>query len=135
MNKILFGAIVGLIASSSWAGFVDERMGAAGMGSSSPSVSPLGATSVGAKTNFVLQKGVPIHEALKSWAAASNWELIWQPTTSWKILRETRIGQTDVVSAVSEVIENLRFEGKPISLRINDGNNVMEVISTEVRND
>jgi hypothetical protein len=40
-----------------------------------------------------------------------------------------------VVDAVSEVIDILRSEGKPVQLRISDGNAVMEVLSTEVRND
>lgn len=84
---------------------------------------------------FTLQTGQPIHEALQAWSAGADWTLNWLPSVSWKTLRGTTYNQPDVVAAVSEVIETLRFEGKPIALRVSDGNKVMEVISTEVRND
>ena len=84
---------------------------------------------------FTLQTGQPIHEALQAWSTGADWTLNWHPTVSWKTLRGTTYSQPDVVSAVSEVVETLRFEGKPIALRVSDGNKVMEVISTEVRND
>lgn len=89
----------------------------------------------GRKAVYTLQTNQPIHEALKVWASNSDWVLNWQPTVSWKTLRGVTLQEEDVVAAVSEVIDTLRFEGKPIALRVSDGNRVMEVISTEVRND
>lgn len=85
--------------------------------------------------DFVLRKGEPIHLALRGWAERAGWELIWQPTVSWRVLRDTSIAKSEFTQAASEVIEILRDEGKPITLRISDGNKVMEVISQEVRND
>ncbi len=41
----------------------------------------------------------------------------------------------DVTAAVTEAIDILRGEGKPLRLKISDGNRVMEVFSTEVSND
>ena len=82
-----------------------------------------------------LRTGEPIHTELQRWAEHHGWELRWYPDKSWKTLRETVIGKTDVAEAVSEVIDILRGEGKPVQLRISDGNHVMEVLSTEVRND
>jgi hypothetical protein len=85
---------------------------------------------------FVLRTDQPIHEALEAWARNAGWALIWQPSISWKTLKEADFSKSkDVASAVSEVIDILRDEGKPVSLRISDGNRVMEVVSKEVRND
>ncbi len=82
-----------------------------------------------------LRTGEPIHAELQRWAEHHGWELRWYPDRSWKTLRETVIARTDVAEAIGEVIEILRGEGKPVQLRISDGNHVMEVLSTEVRND
>ena len=55
---------------------------------------------------------------------------------SWRVLREAYMtNAADVAAAVSEVIDILRDEGKPVRLKISDGNRVMEVFSSEVRND
>lgn len=86
--------------------------------------------------SFVLRKDEAIHEALQSWAKLSGWELIWYPGVSWKTLRGADLSkQAEVTAAVAEVIDILRDEGKPVRLRISDGNKVMEVLSNEVRND
>ena len=82
-----------------------------------------------------LRTGEPIHTELQRWAEHHGWEFRWYPDKSWKTLRETVIARSDVAEAVSEVIDILRGEGKPVQLRISDGNHVMEVLSTEVRND
>lgn len=85
---------------------------------------------------FLLRKDQPIHEALQAWAQASGWELLWYPTMSWKTVREADLsGKADVVAAVSEVVNILRDEGKPLRLKISDGNKVLEILSNEVRND
>lgn len=82
-----------------------------------------------------LRTGEPIHTELQRWAEHHGWEFRWYPDKSWKTLRETVIARSDVAEAVGEVIDILRGEGKPVQLRISDGNHVMEVLSTEVRND
>lgn len=85
---------------------------------------------------FRLEKGQPIHVALEGWAKDAGWTLIWYPAVSWKAISDVDIkNKKDVVEAVSEVITVLRSEGKPVRLRVSDGNNVMEVLSTEVKND
>ena len=92
------------------------------------------AVTTGAK--FVLQKDQPIHEAMQAWCKAEGWELSWYPSKSWKVFRAYEMdGSLDLVGAVSEVVDILRDEGKPIRLKISAGNRVMEVIGTEVRND
>lgn len=82
-----------------------------------------------------LRTGEPIHTELQRWAEHHGWEFRWYPDKSWKTLRETVIARSDVSEAISEVIDILRGEGKPVQLRISDGNHVMEVLSTEVRTD
>lgn len=83
-----------------------------------------------------IRKGRPINEALESWATAAGWTLLWYPSVSWKAIADVDMSdRRDVSAAVSEVISILREEGKPVQLRISEGNKVMEVISTEVKND
>ncbi len=84
---------------------------------------------------YVLRTGELISADLGMWAKREGWEFIWHPSKTWRTLRATQFPQTDVASAISTVVDILRDEGKPIRLRISEGNKVMEVISTEVRND
>jgi toxin co-regulated pilus biosynthesis protein Q len=84
---------------------------------------------------YVLRTGEPIHTELKGWAERYGWEFYWYHASSWTTLRETSIDKVSVEDAVGVVIDILRSEGKPVQLRISDGNHVMEVLSTEVRND
>lgn len=88
------------------------------------------------KSKFVLQKDQPIHEALQAWCRSEGWDLTWYPAKSWKVFRSYEMDSSaDLATAISEVVDILRDEGKPIRLKISEGNRVMEVISTEVRND
>ena len=102
-----------------------------------PAAPGIGATSSAQRAALVhrLRTGEPIHTELQRWAEHHGWEFRWYPDKSWKTLRETVIARSDVAEAVGEVIDILRGEGKPVQLRISDGNHVMEVLSTEVRND
>ncbi len=85
---------------------------------------------------FVIEKDVPIHLALDAWAKSAGWTLIWYPPVSWKAISVVDLkDKKDVVAAISEVITILRIEGKPVRLRVSDGNNVMEVLSSEIKND
>ena len=84
---------------------------------------------------YVLRTGELISVELDHWARREGWQFIWHPSTSWRTLRATQFPQGDVAAAVASVIDILRDEGKPIRLRISDGNKVMEVMSTEVRHD
>jgi hypothetical protein len=84
---------------------------------------------------YMLRTGEPIHTELKRWAEHYGWDFYWYHASSWKTLRETSINKGPVEDAVAEVIDILRAEGKPVQLRISAGNRVMEVLSTEVRND
>ncbi len=91
------------------------------------------ATATRAPMEYRLRTGEPIHSELKRWAEHDGWEFRWYHPTSWKTLRETLINKPNVEDAVAEVIDILRSEGKPVQLRISKGNYVMEVLSTEVR--
>jgi hypothetical protein len=79
-------------------------------------------------------KGEPIHTQIESWASAAGWALIWQPSVSWKAIGNASFSQfADVTLAVGEVVSILRDEGKPVRLRISEGNRVMEVLTNEIR--
>lgn len=83
---------------------------------------------------FVLRKGVPIHSQLEAWARYAGWDLIWYPSVSWKAIGNADMNDhKDVSAAVEFVVNVLRDEGKPIRLRISEGNRIMEVVSNEVR--
>jgi hypothetical protein len=100
-----------------------------------PTVAALKARAAASPAVHRLRSGEPIHTELQRWAEQDGWEFHWYPARSWKTMRDALIDKTNVVDAVSEVIDILRSEGKPVQLRISDGNAVMEVLSTEVRND
>lgn len=86
-----------------------------------------------AKPVYLLATDQPIHEALQAWARGQDWEVRWYPAVSWRTLREADFSAApDLVAAVSEVVDILRDEGKPLRLRVSEGNRVMEVLSTEV---
>lgn len=88
------------------------------------------------RPSFILQQDKPIHTELQAWATGQDWQLVWYPSVSWRVLRQADLSRAaDVTAAVSEVIDILRDEGKPLRLKISDGNRVMEVFSNEVRND
>lgn len=87
------------------------------------------------QSGFLLRGGQPISAEITAWAARTGWEIYWHHRVSWKTIRDTVINRADVSEAVSEVIDILREEGKPIALRISAGNKVMEVLSLEVRNE
>lgn len=85
---------------------------------------------------FRLRRGVPIHTQLEAWARFAGWQLIWYPSVSWRAIGDADLNKTkDVSAAVEEVVNILRDEGKPIRLRISEGNRIMEVVSNEVRSD
>lgn len=93
-------------------------------------------TDVGQESQWMIKKGQPIHIALDAWAKNAGWTLLWYPSISWKAIGDVDMkDQKDVVAAVSEVVTILRDEGKAVQLRVSEGNNVMEVLSTEVKND
>lgn len=100
-----------------------------------PTVAALKARAAATPAVHRLRSGEPIHTELQRWAEQGGWEFHWYPARSWKTMRDALIDKGNVVDAVSEVIDILRSEGKPVQLRISDGNAVMEVLSTEVRND
>lgn len=84
--------------------------------------------------SFHIVKDEPIHTQLDAWAKGAGWALIWQPSVSWKAVGSASFAQfTDVTLAVAEVVGILRDEGKPIRLKIAEGNRIMEVVSNEIR--
>ena len=84
---------------------------------------------------LLISKGELINEALDRWATQGGWNLIWYPAYSWQAVADVdmmRFG-TDIAGAVGEVVRIMREEGVPIRLRISRANQVLEVISDEVK--
>jgi hypothetical protein len=85
---------------------------------------------------FLIRKGVPIHSQIQAWARAKGWQLIWYPSVSWRAIADADFNQhTELTNAIEDVVNILRDEGKPVRLRISDGNHVLEVMTNEVRGD
>lgn len=83
---------------------------------------------------FLIRKGLPIHQQLEAWARFAGWEFIWYPSVSWKAIGDADMNShKEISAAVADVVNILREEGKPIRLRISEGNRIMEVVSNEVR--
>lgn len=83
---------------------------------------------------YQIVKDEPIHSQIEAWAKGAGWSLIWQPSVSWKAVGDASFAQfSDVTLAVAEVVGILRDEGKPIRLKIAEGNRIMEVVSNEIR--
>jgi len=80
-----------------------------------------------------IAKGTLVHLALGELARAEGWTFIWYPQFSWKAIADIPLsGYPNAMSAVSDVVDLLRLEGKPLQLRLSLGNKVMEILSTEV---
>ena len=80
-----------------------------------------------------IAKGTLVHLALGELARAEGWTFIWYPQFSWKAIADIPLsGYPNAMSAVSDVVDLLRLEGKPLQLRVSLGNKVMEILSTEV---
>ena len=81
-------------------------------------------------------KGSLVHLALGELARSEGWTFIWYPKFSWKAIADISFSlYPDAQSAVAEVVDLLRLEGKPLQLRVSVGNKVMEILSTEVSHD
>ena len=91
------------------------------------------------KPKWDAEKGTPWSVVLETWAKEGGWSFYWYPSKTWKVLGSTDVSDKkdvkDVSTAVEYVVGVLRSEGKAIRLRISEGNKIMEVYSTEVRND
>jgi hypothetical protein len=130
-----------VVATAEAADFIDERVtskpAAAASGDAAETKAPVIAAVPAPPPKFIyeLRTGEPIHSELKRWAEHSGWQFYWYHSASWRTLRVTVIDKPNAEEAISEVVDILRLEGKPVQLRISDGNRVMEVLSTEVRND
>ena len=80
-----------------------------------------------------IAKGSLVHLALGDLARSEGWTFIWYPKFSWKAVADISLSTyPNAELAVAEVVDLLRLEGKPLQLRVSEGNKVMEILSTEV---
>jgi hypothetical protein len=90
----------------------------------------------GTRAVSAILKGERIDLGLRAMAMAEGWEFIWYPTDSWLAINDIPLSQyKDAAEAVIDIIDGLREEGKPVAYHISDGNRVIEILSTEVKND
>lgn len=84
----------------------------------------------------VIKKGQLIGEVLKDRAVSEGWTFLWYSKKHWEAIGDIDISKYKTADeAAEDIVNGLRDEGKPIQLRISEGNKVMEVFSTEVKND
>jgi len=84
-----------------------------------------------APSHWQLRRGLPVHTQLLTWAERSGWTLTWKPRVSWLVAADVAfVGNFE--QALSEVVEGLFFEGKPIRLVMWEGNRLAEVVPSDV---
>jgi len=84
------------------------------------------------RQQWQLHQGVPVHTQLQTWAERGGWTLHWQPKVSWLVAGDVEF-EGSFEQALTQVIEGLFFEGKPIRLVLWEGNRLAEVIPSDVR--
>lgn len=78
-----------------------------------------------------LKAGVPIHAQIEAWSKDAGWTFGWKAKKSWLVPADTEFtGEFDV--AVEAVVKALYQQGKPLTLKIWEGNKVAEVIDGAV---
>jgi len=84
-----------------------------------------------ASKRWQLRRGLPVHTQLLSWAERSGWALTWKPRVSWLVAADVEF-EGNFEQALTEVIESLFFEGKPVRLVLWEGNRLAEVVPSDV---
>lgn len=80
-------------------------------------------------TSWVLHADRPIHTQLNEWAVSAGWTLSWELEKSWRPPADaTFTGPFD--KALEDVVRSLFNEGKPVHLRVWDGNRVAQVVQS-----
>jgi hypothetical protein len=83
-----------------------------------------------------IAKGSLLHLALQALSESQGWTFIWYPNVTWRAIADIDLTLYPTAqSAVMQLVGLLRLEGKPIQLRMSEGNKVMEILSTQVNND
>lgn len=83
-----------------------------------------------------IAKGHLLHTALQGLAESQGWTLIWYPNVTWRAIADIDLTlYPNAQSAVTQLVGLLRLEGKPIQLRVSEGNKVMEILSTQVNSE
>jgi len=78
-----------------------------------------------------LRRGLPVHTQLLTWAERSGWTLTWKPRVSWLVAADVEFNG-NFEQALTDVVEGLFFEGKPIRLVMWEGNRLAEVVPSDV---
>lgn len=78
-----------------------------------------------------LKAGLPIHTQIESWAKQAGWTFSWKAKKSWVVPANTEFGG-EFDAAVEAVVKTLYQQGKPLTLKIWEGNKVAEVIDGSV---
>jgi hypothetical protein len=83
---------------------------------------------------YSLRTGNLINEELVSWATPERWQLIWQVPSTWRVFANAAYRKKSAVEAISEVITQIRAEGKAIRMVVYEGNRVIEILPTDLIN-
>lgn len=138
MNRLIAVAIAAFAAAHAHAGFLDERTPAPAPAPAVVGPTPAASSKASAAgavpapkapEPWVLRSDRPIHIQLEQWANEAGWRLYWRLEKSWRPPADaTFTGSFD--RALEEVIRGLFAEGKPVHLRIWDGNRVAEIVQS-----
>lgn len=81
---------------------------------------------------WALRAGREIDKELAGWAQKGGWALHWQLPKSWAVVANAEFDGS-FQDAITKVIESLYAEGKPIRMKLWEGNRVAEVYSSDVK--
>ncbi len=81
---------------------------------------------------WTLRAGREIDRELEGWAKKSGWQLNWQMQKTWKVAADAEF-TGDFVTAITKVVELLYSEGRPIRMKLWEGNRVADIYSSDVR--
>lgn len=116
-------------ATAAQAQFVDERSpkpAPAVAGQATANAAAATAAVAPAEQQWVIKRGQPLHVQIEQWATKAGWQLYWRYDKAiFPPGDATFSGPFDKV--LEQVVVQLFNEGKPVHLRIWEGNRVAEV--------
>ena len=83
-------------------------------------------------TIWPLEADQPIHKQFAEWARSAGWRFEWRLDKSWFVPAATQFSGT-FDQALSEAVESLYAQGKPVRLILWEGNRFAEIVDVDAK--
>lgn len=90
------------------------------------------ASSKSSATAWTLQADRPIHLQFADWSRAAGWTFEWRLEKSWLVPAAAQFGGT-FDEALSQAVEALHAQGKPVRLILWEGNRFAEIVDVDAK--